>query len=88
VVAYINELGPIWVIAFGFSAGGLFLSLLLQRGRHLWHLVAGAVFMGYTTALFVGALGESPHGPVTYPVLAVLPIVGNFLLALSYGGDR
>lgn len=88
VVAYINELGPVWALAFGLSACGLFLALLSKKGRHIWHLITGSVFMGYATALFVGAWGEAPHGPITYPVLAILPVIGNFLLALSYGGDR
>jgi hypothetical protein len=93
VVAYINELGPVWISAFGITALGLGLSLILRKGHqtYLWHLMSGAVFGGYTAALFVGAFGDSPHGPVTYPVLAALPVIGHFLLALSYsttGGDR
>lgn len=93
VVAYINELGPLWISAFGATALGLAFGLIARKGRqlYLWHLLAGAVFGGYTAALFVGALGDVPHGPVTYPVLALLPVIGHFLLALSYGspgGDR
>lgn len=96
VVAYINELGPFWIIAFGATALGLGVSLIFRKWKqtYLWHLVSGAVFGGYTAALFVGALGDYPHGPVTYPLLALLPVIGHFLLALSYsnndttGGDR
>jgi hypothetical protein len=93
VVAYINELGPFWIGAFGVTALGLGLSLIVKRERqtYLWHLLSGAVFGGYSAALFVGAVGDTPHGPVTYPVLALLPVIGHFLLSLSYGttgGDR
>lgn len=88
VVAYVNDLGPFWILGFGFTAIGLLVSILRGKHAYIWHLFCGAVFVGYTTALFIGALFDQPHGPITYPILAVVVTLGHFLLALSYGGDR
>lgn len=90
VVATINELGYVWVIALGTTA--LFLAMtqtFLQKARKYAHLLCGAVAAGYDIQLWVGALGETPFGPVAYPVSFVVIVVSHVMMFLHYdGGDR
>lgn len=90
IVQYINNLGPYWVIAF-LTTGLFTVFALLRRDRWCWvgHLFSGAVLGGYTAALFVGALADVPHGPLTYPTMAlVITSCHVMLMHYFYGGDR
>lgn len=89
IVGYINSLGPYWVVLFVLS--GLFTAYtLLRKDGWCWigHLFCGAILAGYTAALYVGALGDSPHGPLTYPTMSLVITSCHAMLMHSYGGDR
>jgi hypothetical protein len=89
IVAYIDSLGPFWVYGFGVSAAVLALSLRWKKSSRTYtHIFCGGVFASYMIALFFGALFDHPHGPLTLPILACLPVAGHAFLAISYGGDR
>lgn len=89
VVAYINSLGPIWTIDFGLTSMILTVALLL-RPKLLWvaHLLCGASFAAYSSALFFSAAFNHPAGPFTYPTLALFIFFAHGVLGYSYGGDR
>jgi hypothetical protein len=87
LVAYIQDLGPLWVLAFGVSS--LLLGGLLWRGRgvHYGHLGCAAVWVMYVVALWIGALADTPHGTVFYPVVTTIVFSFHLLLAASYNED-
>jgi hypothetical protein len=90
VVAYINHLGPVWTILFGASSLVLLYGLLAERPALKWsgHLSCAMVFMLYTCSVVVGASFDTPPGPYTTALMAVVITVGHTLMAFSYGGDR
>lgn len=89
VVAVINSIGGIWFFGLGMTALMLGLSLAIwKKFRSYAHLVCAAATVIYDVQLWIGALGERPFGPVTFPVTFVLFVVGHLLLFFSYdGGD-
>lgn len=88
VVAAVNSLGGVWFIGLGFTAAALATTLLTWRKwRHYAHLLCGAATLAYDVQLWVGALGEKPFGPVTYPTSFLLFFVGHVLLFFAYDDD-
>lgn len=87
VVAYIQDLGPLWVLAFGATALLLGLTLLRRRGVHYGHLACAAVWVMYAVALWIGALADSPHGTVFYPTVTTVLVAIHMILAASYNED-
>jgi hypothetical protein len=89
VVATVNALGGLWVFALGLSAAALAGSLIAwHRLRPYMHLACTGVTLAYDVQLWVGALGDKPFGPLTFPVTFLLFVVGHLLLFFSYdGGD-
>jgi hypothetical protein len=87
VVAYIQDLGPVWVAAFGLSALLLAGALLRRRYVHYGHLACASVWVMYAVALWTGALLDTPHGTIFYPILASVVVVLHVVLASSYNDD-
>ena len=87
VVAQINSLGPVWVLAFGISALILGATLRLDRGQAHGHLICAAVWVMYATGLWIGSLAAEPHGAVFFPVITTFVIIFHMLLAASYNED-
>jgi hypothetical protein len=89
VVAWVNSLGGVWVIGLGLTAAFLGISLISWKNLRAYaHLACAAATVAYDVQLWVGALGDIPFGPITYPLSFVLFVVGHLLLFFSYdGGD-
>lgn len=87
VVAYIQDLGPLWVLAFGVTSLLLAAALLRRRGVHYGHLACATVWVIYAVALWIGALADTPHGTVFYPVVVTIVFGFHLLLAASYNED-
>jgi hypothetical protein len=87
IVAYLAELGPLWVLAFGVTALGLGAALWWRRGLAQAHVLAAGVWVFYDVGLWIGALAEHPRGTVLFPVVVVAVIVVHVILAASYNED-
>lgn len=87
VVAYIQDLGPLWVFAFGVSGLVLAVALLRHRGVHYGHLACASVWVMYAVALWIGALADTPHGTVFYPTVTSVLVAIHMILASSYNED-
>jgi len=90
VLAYINHLGPVWTVLFGASSLWLSYGLIAERQTFKWsgHLGCAMVFMFYTISIVVGSSFDTPPGPYTAALMAMVITVGHTLMAFSYGGDR
>lgn len=86
VVAYVSQLGPIWVLVFGLTALGLLVCLLRGHSNALAvaHLIAGGSWVMYASSLWIGALAANPHGTVLYPCIATALAVVHSIIASSY----
>jgi len=84
VVAYIQDLGPLWVFAFGISSLFLGATLLRGRGMHYGHLACASVWVMYAVALWLGALADTPKGTVFYPTVTSVLVFIHLILAISY----
>jgi hypothetical protein len=87
VVAYLADLGPAWVFAFGMTSVLLAGALWWKRGEWLAHLWCGAVWVMYCVGLWIGALGDSPRGTVLFPIVATIIVAMHVILAASYNED-
>ena len=89
VVAWVNSIGGIWIFGLAGTALALALTLVIwEKYRSYAHLVCAASTIAYDVQLWVGALGDQPHGPITLPVTFLLFFVGHLLLFFAYdGGD-
>lgn len=87
VVAQISSLGPVWVLVFGVSSLLLGGAMAINRGQVHSHLICAAVWVMYSTGLWIGSLAAQPHGAVFFPVIASFVVVFHMLLAASYNED-
>jgi hypothetical protein len=89
VVAAVNSLGSLWFFGLGLTALGLGLTLTIWKYIISYaHLICGAACLAYDVQLWIGALGEKPFGPITFPVSFLLFVVGHLLLFFAHdGGD-
>lgn len=89
IVSYVNSLGGIWVLGLGLSALLLGICLgVVRRYQSYAHLACAAMTICYDVQLWVGALGDRPFGPITFPITFILFVIGHSLLFFSYdGGD-
>lgn len=88
IVQFIQSLGPYYTLGFAISGGVLLVALLTKRFIAAGHLLCFGVFFAYAMALLLGALSDTPHGPIIAPSLCVVPLVAHAVLALVYGGER
>lgn len=84
LVAYIEQLGPIWIISFGVSAVVLAASLVIRRYLPAAHSLSSAVWAGYSTAVLWTALTNDPKGPYLTSSLAVVITIINLMLVVGY----
>lgn len=85
LVFYINTLGPTWIIAFGASAVTIIIALLFRRRLlSTAHALCGAVWMGYSVALWFGAIGSPPLGPVLLPCLTTTLAFAHIVMGIAY----
>jgi hypothetical protein len=84
IVAYIQDLGPLWVLAFGITSLILSVALVRRRGVHYGHLACAGVWVVYAVALWIGALADKPHGTVFYPTVTTVLVAIHVILAASY----
>jgi hypothetical protein len=86
VVAYVSQLGPIWVLVFGITALGLLVTMIRGRSAHLAvaHLVAAGSWVMYASSLWIGALAAEPHGTVFYPCITTAMAIVHSIIASSY----
>jgi hypothetical protein len=90
VVAFLDQLGPIWTIAFGLTALLLLYGLRLRRHRVLVfaHLLGVTVTAWWFAALLIGALISDPTGPFVTSMLAFAVTVLHFWSVMDYAADE
>jgi hypothetical protein len=87
LVAYLAELGPVWVLTFGATSLLLTVSLLKMRAVWMAHLLCATVWVFYAAGLWIGALLDTPHGTVFFPSVATAVATMHVILGVSYSDD-
>jgi hypothetical protein len=85
VVLALNQIGPVWITAFGLTGLGLLVALRTHKLLHIAHILAGGVWVMYCFALEVGAIASG--GTHLLPVATALLACVHFVLAGSYSRD-
>ncbi len=90
VVVEIQHLGPVWVLLFGASSLTLASGLWFGkpgRGELIGHLFCAAVWVFFSSSLWLGAFAVTPHGTVLLPLVATFVILFHTILAASFNED-
>lgn len=82
VIAYLENVGPFWPMAFGIATAAVAASLITRRALNVAHLVAAGVLSAYAFALFYTATSTG-SGWITACMTTGL-CVHTIALAASY----
>jgi len=84
IVAYVEKLGPVWVISFSVNALVLATCAVLKRGVRFGHVLSGSIMSGYAMALVLGSVLSDPPRPPVTGVLAAAVVGFHLLMAGAY----
>jgi hypothetical protein len=87
IVAYINALGPVWLIGFGITGAGLIAALTAYPRALSWAHTAGvAVATTYSTAIWVGFALSASRPTIISAVLSVTVVLWHVSMSDLYSG--
>lgn len=88
VVSYIDQLGPIWTVAFGVTAVGLLCAVRWTNALIPAHAVGGGAMAIFTAALWFSYGASNPRPTILTALFATTVLLWHVFLAVTYSAAR
>lgn len=86
IVAFINDIGPLWLIGFGLTGLALLAGLRWPAGLRWIHTSSVTIAAIYSAAIWSGWLLSDPRPSMVAAVLSTAPVAWHIAMADLYSG--